>query len=131
VPSEAPSERDEHVPAPRPRDVRLAALLVLGGSLVVRDPGPLVRADIGASLPAYPTSAETHTSLAPVLPAALIQAPNAGGETAPPALVRAIDDAVAASLADNKLPGCVVTIVGTGCADSAFQVLSVPSRLSV
>lgn len=32
------------------------------------------------------------------------------GENAPAAVVKSIDDAVAASLADNKLPGCVVTI---------------------
>src|SRR5688572_26738327 len=31
-------------------------------------------------------------------------------EIAPAAFVKGIDDAVAAALADNKLPGCVVTI---------------------
>jgi CubicO group peptidase (beta-lactamase class C family) len=47
--------------------------------------------------------------LSPVIEPALV--PSAGSaEIAPAAAVKGIDDAVAAALADNKLPGCVVTI---------------------
>jgi uncharacterized protein YbbC (DUF1343 family) len=83
--------------------------LVLGGSLVVRDPGPLAPiseplARAGPMVPAGSRSA-ANARLTGTTPVAL-----GSGETTPAAAVKNIDDAVAASLADNKLPGCVVTI---------------------
>src|SRR5690242_4741595 len=75
VPSEATSESDE-LASPRPRDVRLAALLVLGGSLVIRDPSPMVRStDSLASVSHHSTPAGGPASLGQGVPAALNQAP--------------------------------------------------------
>ncbi len=110
VPPEVTSERDELASAPRSRDVRLAALLVLGASLVVGDPAPLGR----RSEPAFTangvlSSVGTPAPLGGVVNAALMP-PSGAVESAPAAAVKSIDDAVAAALADNKLPGCVVTI---------------------
>ena len=77
---------------------------------MVRDAGPLARSS-------GPAPAESVTSTSNGTPALLAEVADivplpapAVIESAPPAVVRAIDGAVAASLADNKLPGCVVTI---------------------
>jgi uncharacterized protein YbbC (DUF1343 family)/CubicO group peptidase (beta-lactamase class C family) len=107
---EAPSERDELESAPRPRDVRLAALLVLGGSLVVRDPAPMVRSpEHGAPAVALSAVVGVTAPIAQVAEPVLVPALGST-EIAPAVFVKGIDDAVAAALADNKLPGCVVTI---------------------
>jgi uncharacterized protein YbbC (DUF1343 family)/CubicO group peptidase (beta-lactamase class C family) len=88
----------------------LAALLVLGGSLIVRGPGPPLRtSDLAAAGTARSLSAGVQASLAHIVGSAVAATPGSG-EGTPAALVKSIDDAVAASLADNKLPGCVVTI---------------------
>ncbi|HMI89466.1 MAG TPA: exo-beta-N-acetylmuramidase NamZ domain-containing protein [Polyangiaceae bacterium] len=101
--------RDELVPAPRSRDVRLAALVVLGASLVLRDPAPVVRSADTAAGTTRSIAATLQASFAPVVDLAPIQKTGAA-EPTPSAVVKGIDDAVAAALADNKLPGCVVTI---------------------
>jgi uncharacterized protein YbbC (DUF1343 family)/CubicO group peptidase (beta-lactamase class C family) len=98
------------VPPPRLRDARLTALLVLGASLVMREPGP-VAANPGQG-PVHHGLASIKTTPAAILPVVDTAAGAADGvlEVTPAAAVQSIDDAVAAAIADNKLPGCVVTI---------------------
>jgi uncharacterized protein YbbC (DUF1343 family) len=77
--------------------------------MVVRDPGPLVRSSepvVARAGQIVPVGKQApNTRVTDTTPVAVGSA-----ENTPAAVVKNIDDAVAASLADNKLPGCVVTI---------------------
>jgi uncharacterized protein YbbC (DUF1343 family)/CubicO group peptidase (beta-lactamase class C family) len=110
VPDEATRDREALAAPPRHRDVRFLALLVLGGSLIVRGPRPLA-SSVGPATAHAGTPPLTHVQAA-VVPVvdATVGSVAVAAEITPPAVVKGIDDAVAASIADNKLPGCVVTI---------------------
>ncbi len=84
-------------------DVRLMSLLVLGGSLVIGDPAPaLPRGGLHPMAPVLSLLGKSDTSTWTGLAAT--------GTRTPRTELPAIDELVAAALAEAKLPGCVVTI---------------------